>query len=298
MSLEAAERKPPITARQPPARAFRPPTSPAPATFPKGQNSVTAKRTGPHAVHGVLYTQSVVTAVTHGRTKQRPAPALHARPPVRSNSKTQTQKAKTGTYQGWVRTALTQPPPPIVSVSRNLSTQPVDRTRPTKTGERRHRQAPPPREPAAPRGARSAPRHPPPPTGHRAAARSRTGPVQSRACSVACDAEGALDRFRETPTIPQRRFGGAHFSPNRAGAIFSQGRQPAAGPHRPGHPGHAPRAPWPDPAPAPKPGTATPATRRAAHRQPRRAPGQTPAVMRRHGPRTAPAQRQNSRSQG
>ena len=50
------------------------------------------------------------------------------------NSNTQKQKAKTGTYQGWVRTALTQPPPPIVAVSRNPSRKPA-LTEPVRQGE-------------------------------------------------------------------------------------------------------------------------------------------------------------------
>jgi hypothetical protein len=36
-----------------------------------------------------LFTRSVVTAATHGRTKQRPAPALTARPDVKSKAKRQ-----------------------------------------------------------------------------------------------------------------------------------------------------------------------------------------------------------------
>jgi hypothetical protein len=121
----------------------------------------------------IVFTRSVVTAITHGREKQRPAPALpspaDARPP--STAKGRKQKAKSGTYQGWVRRALTQPPPPIVGVSRNPSTEPVDRTRPT-----RGRQA---REPAAAPRARRA--SDPPQAAREARPRPQPGTAQHRA---------------------------------------------------------------------------------------------------------------------
>ena len=55
-----------------------------------------------------------------------------------------------------MRTALTQPPPPIVGVSRVLSTEPVDRTRPTR-GRPTPADAAAPASPPAQGGARSAP---------------------------------------------------------------------------------------------------------------------------------------------
>jgi len=74
------------------------------------------------------FTRSVVTAATHGRTKQRPAPALTARPDVKAKANP-TDRA----YQGWARSALTQPPPLIVGVARNPSnTRRFDGTRPTR----------------------------------------------------------------------------------------------------------------------------------------------------------------------
>ena len=55
-----------------------------------------------------------------------------------------------------MRRALTQPQPPIVGVSRNLSTEPVDRTRPTR-GRPTPADAAAPASPPAQGGARSAP---------------------------------------------------------------------------------------------------------------------------------------------
>ena len=73
-------------------------------------------------------------------------------------------------------------PPPIVGVSRNPSRKPA-LTEPVRQGERRHRQAAAPRQPATPRGARSAPETPArqPPAPHRrpapATAQARASPA-------------------------------------------------------------------------------------------------------------------------
>ena len=164
-------------------------------------------------------------------------------------------RGKGSAYRGWVRNALTQPPAPIVGVSRNPSTEPVDRTRPTRgkadTGRRRSPASPPRREA---REARPKPRpgNRPGPGPRQAAARARptVGRDQSRAelCSVASDAEGALDRHRETPTIPRRRLASALLT-NRAGAQF---QTPARAGPRP--------TTTPPPAPIPMAGK-TPSTR-------------------------------------
>jgi hypothetical protein len=81
-------------------------------------------------------------------------------PGQKPTGKGRRQKAKSGTCQGWVRNALTQPPLPIVAVSRNPSRETrLDRTRPT-TGEGRHGPAAAAPQARRARGAPSAPQAP------------------------------------------------------------------------------------------------------------------------------------------
>jgi hypothetical protein len=85
-----------------------------------------------------LITRSVVTVITHGRTKQRPAPVLAVQRDVSS-------KTRASQLSGWVRSALTQPRTPIVGAARNLSnTERFDRTRPARAAPppARHRKPP------------------------------------------------------------------------------------------------------------------------------------------------------------
>jgi hypothetical protein len=56
---------------------------------------------------------------THGRTQQRPAPAIATQCDVTSRAKGMSS------YQGWVRSALTQPRPAIVGTGRDLSREPA-----------------------------------------------------------------------------------------------------------------------------------------------------------------------------
>jgi hypothetical protein len=98
------------------------------------------------------------------QTPGTPQPPALRPPHARRVGASQTRRA----YRGWVRTALTQPPPPIVGVSRNLSTEPVDRTRTTGEG-RQWQAAAAPRARRATRRAKRAEAPSQATTGHRAA---------------------------------------------------------------------------------------------------------------------------------
>jgi hypothetical protein len=97
---------------------------------------------------------------SHPRARKSSAPRQHSPPGPMPHQDQPKAKArgKGSAYQGWVRNALTQPPAPIVGVSRNPSRKPA-LTEPVRPGARRPAHPPQPREPAArqpPQAAREA----------------------------------------------------------------------------------------------------------------------------------------------
>jgi hypothetical protein len=115
---------------------------------------------------------------TRGRGKQRPAPGRHT-------ARCQVKGQRNWQLSGWVRSALTQPRPSIVTAARNPSREPAL----TEPGQQATR-PPHPRQPAARGGRRNGARE------------ARPRPEPGTAQSQASAAPATIPRGRQPPQAP------------------------------------------------------------------------------------------------